>query len=55
MEEEKKLIEDLLFRVKELERIVRELVDFKKDKEEIVLDENWKALWYRLHDYWLKD
>ena len=56
--EEKKLVEDLEFRIRELERIVRELVEYKEDKL-IEKCENigWviKPIWIIYHDYKIKD
>ena len=52
--EEKKLIEDLEFRIKELERVVRELIEYKEnvriEKAEII-DWKRKPIWIEIHDY----
>lgn len=37
-------------RVEELERLVKELIEYKQDKEVIIM-KNWKPLWYDIHDY----
>ena len=42
---------DLEKKVEELERLVKELIENKQDKEVIVLDRNWKALGYEIHEY----
>lgn len=38
-------------RIEELERLVKELIEYKQDKEVIIMDKNWKPLWYDIHDY----
>ena len=38
-------------RVAELERIVKELIEHKEDKRNIVVDSNWKAIGIDIHDY----
>ena len=38
-------------RIEELERLVKELIENKQDKEVIIMDKNWKPLWYDIHDY----
>lgn len=42
-------------RVIELERIVKELIEHKEDKRNIVIDSNWKAIGIDIHDYKVKD
>ena len=56
--EEKKLVEDLEFRIRELERVVRELVEYKEDKlVEKCENIGWviKPIWIIHHDYKIKD
>ena len=47
----KKEKSELEKRVEELERLVKELIENKQDKKVIVLDKNWKALGYEIHEY----
>ena len=46
--EEKK--SELEKRIEELERLVKELIEYKQDKEVIIM-KDWKPLWYDIHDY----
>lgn len=49
MKEEKKT--ELEQRVEELERLVRELIQWKEDRKIIQIDKNWKEIWYAIHNY----
>ena len=42
-------------RVAELERIVRELIQYKEDRQIIQLDKNWKEIWFAIHNYHMKE
>ena len=42
---------DLEKRVEELERLVRELIQWKEDRRIIQIDENWKEIWLVIHNY----
>lgn len=49
IKEEKKA--DLEQRVAELERLVREIIQWKEDRIIIQLDKNWKEVWEAIHNY----
>ena len=49
--EKKREKAELEQRVAELERIVKELIEHKEDKRNIVVDSNWKAIGIDIHDY----
>ena len=53
--EKKKEKAELEQRVAELERIVKELIEHKEDKRNIVVDSNWKAIGIDIHDYKFTD
>lgn len=42
---------DLEKRVAELERLVREIIQWKEDRIIIQLDKNWKEIWAATHNY----
>ena len=42
---------DLEKRVEELERLVREIIQWKEDRQIIQLDKNWKEMWFAIHNY----
>jgi hypothetical protein len=42
-------------RVEELERIVRELIQYKQDIEVVVFGADWKPIWYSKHEYNMKN
>lgn len=42
-------------RVAELERIVRELIQWKEDRQIIQIDKNWKEIWLAIHNYHMKE
>ncbi len=42
-------------RVAELERIVRELIQWKEDRQIIQLDKDWKEIWLAIHNYHMKE
>ena len=42
---------DLEKRVEELERLVREIIQWKEDRRIIQIDKNWKAIWEAIHNY----
>lgn len=48
-------MEDLEKRIEELERLVRELVQWKEDRRIIELDENWKEIWLAIHNYHIEE
>lgn len=48
-------MEDLEKRVAELERIVRELIQWKEDRQIIQLDKNWKEIWFAIHNYHMEE
>ena len=54
-EEIKKLKDGLENRVAELERIVRELIQWKEDRRIIQLDKNWKEIWLAIHNYHMEE
>ena len=44
-------MKELEKRVAELERIVRELIQWKEDRQIIQIDKNWKEIWLAVHKY----
>jgi len=48
-------MKDLEKRVAELERIVRELIQWKEDRQIIQLDKNWKEIWFAIHNYHMEE
>ena len=48
-------MEELKNRVAELERLVRELIQWKEDRRIIQLDKNWKAIWEAIHNYHMEE
>ena len=42
-------------RVEELERLVRELIQWKEDRKIIQIDENWKEIWEAIHNYHIEE
>ena len=48
-------MEDLENRVAELERLVRELIQWKEDRQIIQLDKNWKEIWFAIHNYHIEE
>ena len=52
MRKEKELKKsDLEKRVDELERLVREIIQWKEDRIIIQIDKNWKEVWEAIHNY----
>ena len=49
--EKRKEKPDLEKRVEELERLVREIIQWKEDRIIIQLDKNWKEIWEDIHNY----
>ena len=41
--------------MEELERLVRELIQWKEDRKIIQLDENWKEIWLIIHNYHIEE
>ena len=48
-------MEELKKRVAELERIVRELIQWKEDRQIIQLDKDWKEIWFAIHNYHMEE
>lgn len=48
-------MKDLEKRVAELERIVRELIQWKEDRQIIQIDKNWKEIWLAIHNYHMEE
>ena len=46
---------DLEKRVEELERIVRELIQWKVDRKIIQIDKNWKERGLAIHNYHMEE
>lgn len=46
---------DLEKRVEELERLVRELIQWKEDKKIIQIDKNRKESWLAIHNYHIEE
>jgi len=49
--EKKEKKADLEWRVKELERLVREIIQWKADRKIIQIDKDWRAIWEATHNY----
>lgn len=49
--EKRKEKADLEKRVEELERLVREIIQWKEDRIIIQLDKNWREIWEAIHNY----
>ena len=49
--EKKKEKSDLERRVEELERLVREIIQWKEDRKIIQIDKDWKEVWIAIHNY----
>ena len=48
-------MEDLEKRVAELERLVKEIIQWKEDRQIIQLDKDWKEIWLAIHDYHIEE
>ena len=48
-------MKDLEKRVAEPERIVRELIQWKEDRQIIQLDKNWKEIRFAIHNYHMEE
>lgn len=48
-------MKDLEKRVAELERLVRELIQWKEDRQIIQIDKNWKEIWFAIHNYHMEN
>lgn len=54
-EENGQLKKELENRIIELERLVRELIQWKEDRQIIQIDKNWKEIWFAIHNYHMKE